>query len=77
LNRCSHSNAKGFESGCGLHEGWTGTGEKGAREIFLSFFLLWPKKYFCGFARFRQFSRQKDLFIPIIFYSNIIFFSKF
>jgi hypothetical protein len=33
--------------------GWIGA--KGAREIFLSFFLLWPKKYFCRFTRFRQF----------------------
>jgi hypothetical protein len=33
--------------------GWTGA--KGAREIFQSFFLLWPKKYFCGFTRFRKF----------------------
>ncbi len=33
--------------------GWTGA--KGAREIFLSFFLLWPKIFFCGIAGFRQF----------------------
>ncbi len=51
------------------HSAWTGA--KGAREIFLSFFLLWPKKYFCGFTRFRQFY---DLFTPIIFFLNLEIF---
>jgi hypothetical protein len=40
-----------------MHLGLSGWTEEKGGEIFIkiSFFLLWPKKYFCGFTRFRQF----------------------
>ncbi len=37
------------------NNGWTVVVAKGAKEIFTTYFVLWPKNYFCGFTRFRQF----------------------